>query len=161
MMEHTKTKRGMTEVCCPSARTMVLEKEPSEQERSSSHRIASQLRQWPVKISLVHPQAPYFQGADLIIVADCVPFAHANFHLDYLKDNSVAIGCPKLDDTQFYEEKIAEILQQSDVKSIKVVHMEVPCCYGLRHVVEGALSSSGKNIPYQPIVISIRGEEKP
>jgi len=160
-MEHTKTKRGMTEVCCPSARTMVLEQEAPEQEDASIHRVPSQLGQWPVKIALVHPQAPYFQGADLIIVADCVPFAHANFHLDYLKGKAVAIGCPKLDDTQFYQEKIGEVLKQADIKSIKVIHMEVPCCYGLRHAVEGALGSSGKDIPYQPIVISIRGEEKP
>lgn len=160
-MEYSKTKRGMNEVCCPSARTMVVEPETSEQEGTHTHRVPSQLRQWPVKIALVHPQAPYFQGADLIIVADCVPFAQANFHLDYLKGTAVAIGCPKLDDVNFYQEKIAEILQQSDIKTIKVIHMEVPCCFGLRHAVEGARASSGKDIPYQPVVISIRGEEKP
>jgi len=109
---------------------------------------------------LVNPKAPYFKDADLIVVADCVPFAYANFHKDFLKDKSIVVGCPKLDDTQFYEEKLAEIFRQSKIKSVTVVNMEVPCCNGLHYLVKKAVERSGKDIPVEQVIISIKGERK-
>lgn len=118
------------------------------------------LSQWPVKIALVSPQAPYFNGADLLIAADCVPFAYGNFHPDFLKDKMVVIGCPKLDNIQFYENKLRQILQQSSIKSITVVHMEVPCCFGLYGAVEEAVRDSKKDIFPKQVIIGIDGKLK-
>jgi hypothetical protein len=110
---------------------------------------------------LVSPDAPYFQNADLTIVADCVPFAYANFHQDFLKGKALLIGCPKLDDAQFYVEKLTETFKRSNIKSVTVVHMEVPCCFGLSYVVKEALADSGKDIPLKENIIGINGERKP
>ena len=108
----------------------------------------------------MNPKAPYFQDADLIVVADCVAFAYANFHQDFLKGKSIVVGCPKFDDVQFYEEKLAEILRQSKINSITVVNMEVPCCNGLHYIVKKAVERSGKNIPVEQVIIGIKGERK-
>jgi Fe-S-cluster-containing hydrogenase component 2 len=118
-------------------------------------RLRSELRQWPVQLHLVPPAAPYFQAADLVLVADCVPFAYPNFHQDFLKGHAVAVGCPKLDDARAYVDKVAQILTQSDVRSLKVVYMEVPCCRGLVFVAERALAASGKDIPFETVMINI------
>lgn len=120
----------------------------------------SALGQWPVQLMLVPPDAPYFQGADLLVTADCVPFAYADYHSDLLAGKAVVVGCPKLDDAQFYIEKLAAILTASDIRSITVAIMEVPCCRGLSYVVEQALLKSGKRLPVETIVIGIRGEKK-
>ena len=122
--------------------------------------VSSMLSQWPVKLALVPPQAPYFDGADLIVTADCVPLAYANFHQDFLKGTAVVIGCPKLDDVNLYQQKLGEIFRQSNLKSVKVIHMEVPCCFGLQHIVKEALAQSSKNIPLDEVVIGIKGERK-
>lgn len=122
--------------------------------------ISSTLAQWPVQLRLVNPKAPYLQYADLIVVADCVPFAYANFHQDFLKGKAMVVGCPKFDDVQFYEEKLTEIFRQSKIKSITVVNMEVPCCNGLHYIVNKAVGRSGKNIPVEQVVIGIKGERK-
>jgi len=121
---------------------------------------SSALAQWPIQLHLVNPKAPYFKDANLIVVADCVPFAYGNFHRDFLKEKSIVVGCPKLDDVQFYEEKLAEIFRQSKIKSIMVVNMEVPCCNGLHYIVKKAVERSGKNIPIEQVVIGIKGERK-
>jgi Fe-S-cluster-containing hydrogenase component 2 len=121
---------------------------------------SSALAQWPIQLHLVNPKAPYFQDADLMVVADCVPFAYSNFHQDFLKEKSIVVGCPKLDDVEFYEEKLAEIFRQSKIKSITVVNMEVPCCYGLHYIVKKAMERSGKNIPIEQMIIGIKGERK-
>jgi ferredoxin len=121
---------------------------------------SSALAQWPIQLHLVNPKAPYFQDADLMVVADCVPFAYSNFHQDFLKEKSIVVGCPKLDDVEFYEEKLAEIFRQSKIKSITVVNMEVPCCYGLHYIVKKAMEHSGKNIPIEQMIIGIKGERK-
>jgi ferredoxin len=118
----------------------------------------SELRQWPVQINLVSPSAAYFKDADLVIAADCVPFTYASFHRDFLKGKILLIGCPKFDDTEYYMEKITEIFRQNEIKSVTVVHMEVPCCFGLKAVIKEALKESGKNIPLKEINISIKGE---
>lgn len=118
----------------------------------------SELCQWPIQLHLVPPNAPYFQNGDLILVADCVPFAYPNFHADFLMGKVIAICCPKLDDVDLYVNKIEQIIKGSNIKSLMVIHMTVPCCYGLIHIAKEALSKSGKDIPFKAVVIGIRGE---
>jgi Pyruvate/2-oxoacid:ferredoxin oxidoreductase delta subunit len=118
----------------------------------------SELRQWPVQLHLVPVQAPYWQGAHLLIAADCAPFAFAGFHARFLKDKRLIIGCPKLDDTDAYLEKLQAIFAQNDIRSITVVHMEVPCCHGLVRLVQQALAQSGKSIPCNIVEVGIRGD---
>jgi hypothetical protein len=120
----------------------------------------SMLGQWPIQLKLVPTNAPYFQEADLLMVADCIPFAHADFHRDLLNGKAVVVGCPKLDDSHFYVEKLSRILSESSIKSITIAHMEVPCCFGLNNIVQEALGKSGKNIPIQDVTITIGGEKK-
>ena len=121
--------------------------------------LESQLRQWPVQLKLVPTRAPYFENADLLIAADCVPFAHGGFHSELLKGKAVIMFCPKLDDgIDAYVEKLAQIFKLNDIKSITIAHMEVPCCFGTLRVIEEALKESGKNIPVETMVISVQGE---
>jgi NAD-dependent dihydropyrimidine dehydrogenase PreA subunit len=119
---------------------------------------SSELRQWPVQLKLLNSQAPYFDNADLLIAADCVPIAYAGFHAEFLKGRIVIIFCPKLDsDIDGYVTKLAEIFSRHPIKSITVVHMEVPCCSGVRYVVDKALEQSGKKIPVTDKTITIEG----
>jgi hypothetical protein len=120
----------------------------------------SQLGQWPVQLHLVSTTAPYFQGADLLITADCVPVAYAGYHEDFLKGKAVVMGCPKLDDNQFYTQKLSELLSKSDVKSVTVLRMEVPCCGGIAMAARQAVAACGKEIPYKEVTIGIHGEVK-
>lgn len=122
--------------------------------------IKSQLRQWPVQLMLVPVDAPYFDGADLLVTADCAAVAYPDYHLGLLKGRSVVVGCPKLDDGGYYVEKLAEILRRNDIKSITVAHMEVPCCFGMVGIVEEALARSGKNIPLRAVEIGIEGDAR-
>lgn len=116
----------------------------------------SQLRQWPVQIKLVPWNAPYFDGAKLLIAADCTAYAYGNFHQEFIRNHVTLIGCPKLDATD-YSEKLTQILAQNDIKSITVTRMEVPCCGGMEHAVKQALINSGKMIPWQVVTISADG----
>lgn len=116
----------------------------------------SQLRQWPVQIKLVPVNAPYFEGAKLLIAADCTAYAYGNFHQEFIRNHVTLIGCPKLDATD-YSEKLTQILTQNDIKSITVTRMEVPCCGGMEHAVKQALINSGKMIPWQVVTISADG----
>ncbi|MDY6965124.1 MAG: 4Fe-4S binding protein [Halobacteriota archaeon] len=141
---------------CPGSRAMKWDAREGTTE--GNVRASSELRQWPVQLHLVSPEASYFKDADLIIVADCVPFAYANFHQDFLKGKAIIIGCPKLDDADFYLEKITQLLKSSDVKSIEVINMEVPCCFGLMRLVSEAIKRSGKDIPLKQRVIGIKGD---
>ncbi len=118
----------------------------------------SKLRQWPVQITLVPSTAPYLNDSDLLIAADCVPFAYPNFHEDMLEGKILLVGCPKLDDSESYLKKFTDIFKQNDIKSVTVAHMEVPCCFGMMNVVKQAVGLSGKNIPIKDINISIRGK---
>jgi len=120
----------------------------------------SQLGNWPVQIHLLPLQAPCYQGADLLLAADCVPFAHAGFHQDLLRGRTLAIGCPKLDDAIFYIEKLANILSANDIRSLTVAHMEAPCCFGLAHIAAQAVGKSGKQIPVETIIIGRDGTIK-
>jgi hypothetical protein len=115
------------------------------------------LGHWPVQLTLVPPSAPFLQGADLVLAADCVPFAYAGFHSDFLRDHALLVACPKLDDFQAHLSKLTEILRQSQVKSLSVVHMEVPCCSGLVHMAREAIRASGKEIPLREVTVGIRG----
>ena len=120
----------------------------------------SQLAQWPVQLQLVSTSAPYFQGADLLITADCVPVAYAGYHEDFLKGKAVVMGCPKLDDNNFYQQKLTELFMKSDIRSVTVLKMEVPCCGGIAVAARQALAASGRQIPYREITIGIQGEIK-
>jgi hypothetical protein len=122
---------------------------------------ASMLSHWPVQLKLVPVNAPYFQAADLLVAADCVPFAYPNFHRDFLQGKAVVVGCPKLDDIEFYTEKLTQIFKSNSIKSVTVPYMEVPCCFGLVRAVEEALAASGENIPLKKVKIGIRGDIKP
>jgi len=147
------------EACgCPGAATIDFRDEQSEQHPDQTTECPSHLRHWPVQLQLVHPQAPYFQNSDLVIAADCVAFAYGGFHQRFLKGKSLIILCPKLDRMlQEYVEKLAEIFASNEIRSITVVHMEVPCCFGLTQLVKLALERSGKDIPLSEETISIRG----
>jgi len=136
---------------------MSFEQKPREAVQESGSR-QSMLGQWPVQLNLVSTSAPYFQDADLLIAADCVPFAYADFHKDYLAGKAVVIGCPKLDDNQFYTQKLTELFRNSSLKSITVMKMEVPCCGGIAMAARQALAASGREIPYQEVTVGIRGE---
>lgn len=121
----------------------------------------STLGHWPVQLTLVPPTAPFLQGADLLLVADCVPFAYAGFHQHFLRDHALVVACPKLDDFRAHQEKLTQLLRQAEVKSLTVVHMEVPCCSGLAHMAKQAMQASGKNVPFREVTIGIKGDVKP
>ncbi len=121
-------------------------------------RQASTLAHWPVQMTLVPPRAPFLQGTDLALTADCVPFAYANFHEDFLKDHSLLIACPKLDDAQAHLQKLTAILTESSINSLTVLHMEVPCCFGLVQIARQAIAASGKDIPFREVTIGVRGD---
>ena len=118
--------------------------------------LRSQLSQWPVQIKLVPVNAPYFDGAKLLIAADCTAYAYANFHQKFIRGHITLVGCPKLDDVD-YSEKLTQIIRENNIQSVTVVRMEVPCCGGLERAAKVALQNSGKFIPWQVITISIDG----
>ena len=117
-----------------------------------------QLRNWPVQIPLLPVKAPYYQGADLLVAADCCAYAYAGFHNDFIKGYTLAIGCPKLDNAGAHKEKLTSIMSENDIKSVTIAYMEVPCCGGLVRLVEEAVKESGKNIPVKKTKIGIRGQ---
>jgi NAD-dependent dihydropyrimidine dehydrogenase PreA subunit len=143
---------------CPGSAARSISRNSVPSSRQSPEKNESELRQWPVQLSLLNSAAPYFDNADLLISADCVPFAYAGFHTEFLKDRIVIIFCPKLDsDIEGYITKLAEIFSRHTIKSIMVVHMEVPCCSGVRYVVDKALEQSGMKIPVSEKTITIQG----
>ncbi len=149
-----KIPKGITS--CPSAQMMSWEKHSSTLDKHLE--IPSELRQWPIQLHLVNPQAPYFKNADIMFVADCVPFAYGNFHQDFLKGKAIAIACPKLDDTDGYYEKVKQIIELNKPKSITVVNMEVPCCFGLMHIVEETVSKLKKRPKVKQVIVGIKGD---
>ena len=142
---------------CPGMKMMNLDA-PAGADATGD--VSSQLTQWPVQLKLVSPAAPYFAAADIMLVADCVPFAMGNFHETLLKDKAIAIACPKLDDREGYIEKLADILTTAKPKSLTVVHMEVPCCSGLGMMAQAAVELAGSDLQIKDITISLRGEIK-
>ena len=131
-----------TEVCPPDSRLPIPH---------------SQLAQWPCQIRLVPVKAPFFQGAKLLIAADCTAYAYANFHQEFMRGKVTIVGCPKLDPVD-YSEKLTEILRENDIKSVTIVRMEVPCCGGLEMAAKKALQASGKFIPWQVVTLSLDGK---
>ena len=146
---------------CPSAAVRQFgRQEKTGVFRGSEYLEQSMLRHWPVQLSLVPPSAPFLHGADVILAADCAPFAYAGFHHDFLKDHSLLVACPKLDDFPAHLRKLTDILGHSEVNSLTVVRMEVPCCAGLVQMVKQAIQLSGKDIPFKEVVVGINGELK-
>lgn len=126
------------------------------QSAAPSVELTSELRQWPIQIKLAPVNASYFENANLLIAADCTAYAYANFHKEFMKNKITLIGCPKLDEGD-YSEKLTEIIKNNNIKSLKVVRMEVPCCGGIEHAAIQAMKNSGKMIPWQVITISCDG----
>lgn len=143
---------------CPSVKEMQWDTKKESPKKSV--KLSSELRQWPIQLHLVNPSAPYFKNADIVLAADCVPFTYADFHQDFLKGKAIAIACPKLDDAEAYVDKIAEIIDVATPKSIKIVNMEVPCCFGLVAIVNQAMIKAKKKIPVEQVTITIKGEIK-
>jgi len=133
------------------------EKEEAQVPDKAADEMPSQLNQWPVQIKLVPVNAPYFDGARLLIAADCTAYAYGNFHERFMKDHVTIIGCPKLDEGE-YSEKLTAILRENEIKSVTVVRMEVPCCGGIAHAAVTALQNCGKMIPWQVVTISADGQ---
>jgi hypothetical protein len=139
---------------------MTLDRKPESGSKSEAGPSQSRLGQWPVQLTLVPPNAPYFQDADLLITADCVPVAYADYHRDFLAGKAVAMGCPKQPDAGRYVEKLTQILRSSSIKSVTVLVMEVPCCGGLLAAARQAVADSGKALPFRVVTIGITGEIK-
>jgi NAD-dependent dihydropyrimidine dehydrogenase PreA subunit len=138
----------------------ILEREAAPFDAAAGGYRAPQLRQWPVQLMLVPPGAPFLQGADLLVTADCVPFATADYHRRYLTGKATVVGCPKLDDIQHYYEKLKEMFREARPRSITVLRMEVPCCGGISKAVERARNETVPHTDLQVITIGIRGEEE-
>lgn len=150
----TKTKE---EPCsCPGTRAVDFTENKAGQHGISE--TTPELTNWPIQLKLVAIAAPYFNDADLLMAADCAAFSTVNFHGRFIKGKKVVIACPKLDDSQFYFEKLTEMFKQNSIKSVSVVRMEVPCCGGLAYIVKQAIQKSGKDIPYSEVVIGIKGD---
>lgn len=149
--EGTKTSTYECSNVVVSPAPMPKPKKPGEGQPSTAW------RQWPLALRLVPVSAPFFKDADLLVAADCVPFAYAHFHEDFLQGKVLVFGCPKFDDAQGYVDKLAEILRTNRVKSVTLVHMEVPCCSGLRAILEAAVAKSGKRVPVHHTVLATSG----
>ena len=141
---------------CPGSQSRSLTREACEAPAPAAAPVSSQLRQWPVQIKLAPINAPYFDGAKLLVAADCAAYAYGSFHQDFIRGKVTLIGCPKLDGVD-YSEKLTEILKRNAIKSVTVVRMEVPCCGGLERAVMTALQNSGKMIPWQVVTLSTDG----
>lgn len=142
---------------CPGSRIMQIQRDNVKEEVSNTlEKMISRLQNWPVQIKLAPLQAPYFEGAKLLIAADCTAYAYASMHEDFMKGKVTLIGCPKLDSID-YSEKLTGIISQNDIQSVTIVRMEVPCCKGLEMATKKALQESGKFIPWQVVTIGIDG----
>lgn len=149
---------------CPTGAITFVEREAAAYDeaavKAARAPVTCRLSQWPVQIRLVPVNAPYFDGANLLVAADCTAYAYGNFHDQFIRDRITLIGCPKLDSVD-YSEKLTAIIRENDIKSVTVVRMEVPCCGGIEHAVKTALQASGKLIPWQVVIISTDGRILP
>ncbi len=143
--------------CLPACPEGAITFEEREAAPFNKEAFQNKVTQWPLQIRLVPVTAPYFQGADLLVAADCTAFAYVGFHEELMKNRITIIGCPKLDRVD-YSEKLGEILENNDINSLTVARMEVPCCGGLEYAARHALQKSGKHIPFKVVTISIAGE---
>jgi len=146
---------------CPGQRAMVFERNSRQNraaEKEETERTTfSELNQWPIQLNLINPNASYLNGADLLIAADCCAYAYGSFHKDFISGKITLIGCPKLDDNEYYIEKLTEIFSNNDIKSITVTRMEVPCCGGIVYAVRTAMLNARKIVPYREVIIGIDG----
>lgn len=138
---------------CPGTQSRQIKRENVVREEMT---VSSQLQQWPVQIKLVPARAPYFDGANLLIAADCTAYAYGNFHNEFIRNHVAIIGCPKLDEGD-YTQKLTEIFAENDIKSVRIVRMEVPCCGGILQAAKNALCACGKMIPWSVVTISTDG----
>lgn len=154
-------KKGKSPCACPGSQSKLLEVQEKiaakREEEATPAAVPSRLRQWPVQIKLAPIKAPYFDGAKLLIAADCTAYAYGNFHEEFMKGKITLVGCPKLDMVD-YSEKLTEIIKQNDIQSVTIVRMEVPCCGGMELAAKKALQASGKFIPWQVVTISTDGK---
>ena len=149
-------KQGAKLPCgCPGKASKAIKHEPTVPSKTTS--VQSQLSQWPCQIKLVPVNAPYFENANLLIAADCTAYAYGNFHQDFIRNHITLIGCPKLDEGD-YAEKLTQIIANNNIRSVKIVRMEVPCCGGIENAVKRALQASGKFIPWQVVTITTDGK---
>ena len=147
---------------CPGSRAAVFDRTQDAAPAADPYtaiRPVSQLQQWPCQIRLVSVNAPYFDGAKLLIAADCTAYAYANIHQEFMRGRITLIGCPKLDDVD-YSEKLTAIITENDIREVTILRMEVPCCGGLSYAATEALKASGKFIPWQVVTVSIDGKIK-
>ncbi len=143
---------------CPGSKLMNFERQSdSNNHKENTGTQPSELSQWPIQLHLISPYAPYFQGCDLLIAADCTAFALGSFHRDLLKGKRLIIACPKLDDTNPYLEKLTELFKNNQIKSLTVAIMTVPCCHGLSRLIEKAVELSGQDIDVKNMVIDLKG----
>ena len=156
MMAHLASGGKLPSGGCPGSRVSRLEHEENEAPAAAGKPV-SRLGQWPCQIKLVPPRAPFFDGAKLLIAADCTAYAYANIHEEFLKGRITLIGCPKLDDVD-YTEKLTAILRDNDIKNVTILRMEVPCCGGLQKAAENALKASGKFLPWQVVTVTRDGK---
>lgn len=145
---------------CPGSAVKMIRDKKKRTAGGEGGPVASELAHWPVQLTLVPPSAPYLKDADVLLTADCVPFAMGDFHRKLLRDHMTLVACPKLDNAEAHTEKLTSIIRESGLKSLSVVHMEVPCCFGLQKIGEEAVKRSGRDIPFQEVVIGINGEVK-
>ncbi len=141
---------------CPGTQSKAIHRDACDCSSHKPDKIESRLTQWPVQIKLLPPNAPYFNGANLLVAADCTAYAYGDFHRDFIRNRITLIGCPKLDNID-YTDKLTSVIANNDIKSVTVVRMEVPCCGGIEAAVKRALQASGKMIPWQVITISTDG----
>ncbi|MBP1744739.1 MAG: iron-sulfur cluster-binding protein [Firmicutes bacterium] len=162
-MEQAKKAQGNLACGCPGTAERKIERKPMtavkkvETSEGEAAEALSELRQWPVQLKLVNTKAGFWDNADVLVAADCTAYAYAGFHKDFIKDRITVIGCPKLDDAKFYEEKLADILKNNNIRSLTVVRMEVPCCGGIVSAVKNAMLSAQVIVPYKEITISTDG----
>ncbi len=142
---------------CPGTYSRELKRETADVPSPRASEVVSRLSQWPVQIKLAPVNAPYFDGARLLVAADCTAFARADFHERFIKGRVTLVGCPKLDGVD-YAEKLMEIIRNNDIKEVTVVRMEVPCCGGIEEAVKRALMASGKLLPWQVVTVAVDGE---
>ena len=151
----SKQKKSPLPCGCPGTATKAIKRETCDIPTLAPS--TSQLSQWPVQIKLVPINAPYFDGANLLIAADCTAYAYGNFHNEFIRNHITLIGCPKLDEGD-YTDKLTSIIANNNIKSVTIVRMEVPCCGGIEHAVKKALQTSGKFIPWRVVTISTDGK---
>jgi len=156
-LKESTTNEGPLPCGCPSSKTMVFS--DIKEETEVAGKITSTLRQWPVQMHLISPKAPYYHGADVILSADCVAYSYGDFHRDFLKNKSIAIACPKLDQGRdIYIEKIKALIDDAKINTLTVAMMEVPCCSGLLALAQEAVKRANRKVPIKFIIIGIQGD---